>query len=812
LSDSLDRFPLEALRVLDLSTGISGPYATKLLADAGAAVVKIESREGDPLRGWKSSARMGISEALAPAEDGALFRFLNTSKRSAVLDIESKRGRAQFLELAATADLVVESFAPGRMQELGLGIDQLRAVKPTVCLVSITPWGQDGPWAKRAATDFTVQAEMGSMYEGGYEDRPPVAVGGFLGEYFCGTFAAVGALSAYRKARSNGRGEHVDVSLAECTLVGHNKFRYLQRQLEPGFVTPRYVEIPAIEPAKDGLVGFCAFTGQHWTDFTIMMERPDLLEDPDLMNGLIRGQTEWLREAVQQWTRQHTVEELIEKSTLFRIPVAPIGNGKTVLSMDHFVERGVFVENPAGFRQPRIPYRLGKGRNRAFTAAPALGQHTREILEQARSQTGGAKSGSAPTAHDTGAVDLPLAGIRVVDLTAFLAGPFASWCLAALGADVIKVESVQRPDGMRFVLAGANIPSQGPLWECSPIFHGGNSGKRAITLNLDSEAGLSLLKRLIKDADIVIENFSPRVLGHFGLSWEAIHELNPDAILVRMPAFGLDGPWRERPGFAMSIEHVSGVAWVTGYPDRPPLAPRCCDPLGGILTVFATLLALEVRSAGGGGQLVEVPLVEAGLSAAAEQVLEWTAYGVLLERTANRGPRAVPQGVYLCSGDEFIAVAVETNAQWKALVAALGSPAWAMDDAFSREAGRREAHDLIDRNLASWCAQRRVEEAVEQLAAAGVPVGVARNSALMHPHLQLDARGFFVRRHHPAAGVLDYPSFPVRFSGQFLPIRSPAPVLGQHNEEVLRDILGLSPKEIAELRASNVIGDHPLFI
>jgi crotonobetainyl-CoA:carnitine CoA-transferase CaiB-like acyl-CoA transferase len=168
-------------------------------------------------------------------------------------------------------------------------------------------------------------------------------------------------LSAYRTARGTGRGEHVDVSLAECTLLGHNKFRHLQRQLEPGFLTPRYVEIPAIEPAKDGLVGFCTLTGQQWKDFTLMIERPDLGEDPDLLNGLIRGQTEWVRAAVQQWTRKHTVGESIEKATLFRVPVAPIGDGRAVLSMDHFAERGVFVTNPAGFRQPRVPLSAGEG-------------------------------------------------------------------------------------------------------------------------------------------------------------------------------------------------------------------------------------------------------------------------------------------------------------------------------------------------------------------------------------------------------------------------------------------------------------------
>ncbi|MBJ22279.1 MAG: carnitine dehydratase, partial [Deltaproteobacteria bacterium] len=196
--------PLDGVRVLDLSTQVAGPYATKLLADAGADVVKIEAPTGDPLRRWKASAQLAESEPLPDDEDGALFRFLNASKRSLILDLETSKGRDALLGLAASADLIVESFAPGRMAELGLSLATLSAANAALSLVSITPFGQDGPWAARPATEFTLQAELGSTDARGYPDRMPLGAGGRLGEYVSGTYAAAGALAALQAARHSG--------------------------------------------------------------------------------------------------------------------------------------------------------------------------------------------------------------------------------------------------------------------------------------------------------------------------------------------------------------------------------------------------------------------------------------------------------------------------------------------------------------------------------------------------------------------------------------------------------------------------------
>jgi crotonobetainyl-CoA:carnitine CoA-transferase CaiB-like acyl-CoA transferase len=379
-----------------------------------------------------------------------------------------------------------------------------------------------------------------------------------------------------------------------------------------------------------------------------------------------------------------------------------------------------------------------------------------------------------------------------------------------MGADVIKVESIQRPDGMRF--AGAIQRER--LWEWSPIFAGVNPGKRDVTLQLDSPEGMTLLERLIRSADVLTENFSARVMDNFGLGWERVRALNPRLIMLRMPAFGLGGPWRDRAGFAMTVEQASGLAWITGYDDMPLVPRGPCDPIGGMHALFALLLALEHRRRTGEGQLVEVPLVEAALNVAAEQVIEYSAYGRLLVRAANRGPYAAPQGVYRCAGeDDHLALAVATDAQWRRLCTLLGSVDWSRDPALESAGGRREAHDEIDARIRSWCSTQSCDEAVQKLVGAGVPAHPLVNGHYLMPNPQLEHRRFFQVMEHPVTGETRYPGLPMSFSGLARHLHtSPPPTLGQHNDEVLGGELGLSAEELRGLRERKVVGEHPSFM
>jgi crotonobetainyl-CoA:carnitine CoA-transferase CaiB-like acyl-CoA transferase len=282
--------------------------------------------------------------------------------------------------------------------------------------------------------------------------------------------------------------------------------------------------------------------------------------------------------------------------------------------------------------------------------------------------------------------------------------------------------------------------------------------------------------------------------------------------MVRMPAFGLDGPWRDRPGFAQTMEQVTGLAWMTGYADDQPRIQRGpCDPNAGMHGAFTALVALARRDRTGVGCLVEAPMFEAALNIAAEPVIEWTAYGNRIARDGNRGPAAAPQGLYACTGPEsWVALAVETDEQWRALVRVIGASELADDPSLATRTDRRRHHDRIDTAIAAWAVARDVDAGVAALNRAGVPAARVADPRLASEQPQLAARGYFERIEHPIAGTHPTPTLPWRARGVDRWILRPAPLLGEHNTDVLGDRLGCTDAELAALEADGVIGTRPL--
>ena len=776
------------LRVLDLSRGIGGAYATKLLADQGADVLKVEERERpDPLR---RETACGV--APAEGEDSALFRFLNAGKRSVAFS-----DRAALLELAEESDVLVESFEPGDPAGLLGDPADLRRRLPRLSTVAISPWGRTGPYADRPATEWTLQAGSGFMARRGRPEMGHIGAGGRLGEYSAGAFAAVAALASWREARRSGQGRSVDISMFESMLICSTQYWDLDSQMRGGQL-PQYLDIPAVEPAKDGWVGFSPQTSDQWKSFCLLIERPEIAEDDRFLTADIRqAHLDFLHDAIHSWTRQRTIEEILELCEALRIPASPVGNGELLPETDHFVARGVFVDNPHGFTQPRTPYALSACERRPVRPAPSLGADDAAWRPRAE---------STPAAADAGAGQGALAGLRVADLTAFWAGPFATNVMALLGADVVKVESIGHPDGMRFVNAKPGVP----IWEGGCIFHGANPEKRGTTLELNTDEGRAVLRRLVERSDLLVENFSPRVLANFGIGPETLLEWNPRLIVVRMPAWGLDGPWQNRTGFAMNVEQASGIAWRAGYTSQP-LTANFCDPVGSLHAIVATFAALEHRERTGEGQVIEVPLVGPALNLAAEQIVEHSAYGARLDSHGNRNPRHVPQGIYPGGDGRYFTLAVRSEAEWSALgrVLAAGEEAECFGDPGLESAGARwDRHDEIDAAIERAAAARPAEEWVAALCEAGVPAETLINGFDLMPHPQLIARAFHQELSHPLTGTNRYSGLPFVGLADGLPT-IPPPTLGQHNREVLEGELGLSGSEVDALEEKGVIGTQP---
>lgn len=401
---------------------------------------------------------------------------------------------------------------------------------------------------------------------------------------------------------------------------------------------------------------------------------------------------------------------------------------------------------------------------------------------------------------------LPLEGVRICDLSYFWSGPSCTAYLGGMGAEVIKVESIQHPDTFRFgaVVADSYWEKNG-LWNCT------NVNKYGITLDLGRPRGIELLKALVKESDVVIENFAPRVMENFNLSYPILREVRPNIIMVSMPAYGLTGPWRDYVGFGLAFEQSSGLAYLTGYTDGPPeFLGGASDPIVGINAAFAILTALEYRRRTGKGQLIEISQTEVLTSMLGAAVIDYCINNRIWGRVGNRDPGMVPHGVYRCKGDDmWVAIAVSSDGEWPAFCQAINNPRLAQDERFSTLTNRYKNQDALDKLIEEWTIEHDCYEAMSILQKAGVAAGAVADANVLQQDPHIKERGFFQELTRDFVGTQLHYGWPIKFSE--IPLRMrPAPTLGEHNHHVLRTILNLSEDEIEKLEKEQIIGTTPL--
>jgi crotonobetainyl-CoA:carnitine CoA-transferase CaiB-like acyl-CoA transferase len=728
----------DGLRVLDTTTDLAGAYASKLLTDLGADVVAL---------------------ADLPAERTELFTYLRTSQRV---------GAGRDDALWPDCDVVLGGQAV---------LDDERA-GPLV-RVAISAFGAGGPDSALDLPEPVLQARSGCLATHGHMTAAPLTVAGELGEYVTGAFAALGAATAWYRASRTGGAETVDVSKLEAMSVTLSTVPTLMARFPGGRTANfRFVMIPGNEPCGDGnYCGITTVTIPQWLALLKAIGREDLCADDVLISVLGRfTRADEVHEVLHAFTMQHTAEEVVDVCAAARVPAAVVGNGRLLPEFEQPRARGTFVTQPGeAWIRPRAPFRFSAVADRELRA-PTASSPTTDFgaVVGAGARTAAPKSGEGPVEGPGGTPgERPFEGIRVVDFTAFWSGPYSTAWLCSMGADVIKVESVQRPDGLRF---NATIrPKDDPrFYEMSALWHATNLGKRGITLDLGHPDGLALATRLIETADVVAENFTPPVMEGFGLSYDEVRVINPGVVMLRLPAFGLDGPWRDRGGFAQTMEQITGMAWLTGYDDGPPIIPGgVVDPMVGTHAALALVAALEHRARTGEGQLVEMPMIEVAAAVTAEQVIEHSARGVVRGRRGDHG-------VHRCDGkDRWIAV--------------------------------DEASDPLDAAArAEWCATRTAEGAADELTRDGIPAAAVVPGYATLDDRHLAARGFFQTIDHPDVGTQDYPTWPMRMSaGPAVAWTDRCPTLGEHTDAVLRE-LGVDDGELARLRVEHVIGSEPL--
>jgi len=403
--------------------------------------------------------------------------------------------------------------------------------------------------------------------------------------------------------------------------------------------------------------------------------------------------------------------------------------------------------------------------------------------------------------------NLPLTGIRIMDFGQMWAGPHLTQWLAVIGAEVIKVETHLRVDFMRQI--GIPPGFKRDDYNAGTAFASLNYGKKSITLNMNEPRAVELAKKLVKMCDVVTENFGGPVLERWGLGYGELKKIKPDIIYYAGSGYGRSGPHRSRPSYAEIIEAYDGSTYLNGYPGGEPATVGVSpwtDATQAMHGAFAIMAALYHRDRTGGGQYIDAAMLEGSANFLGEMVMGYTMNGALGERMGNRDKIMAPHGCYRCKGnDEWVAIAVGSQAEWQAFVKAIGSPAWAEKAEFKDELGRWQNQDELDKLVAEWTGNYHQYEVMELLQKAGVAAGVSLNVKDLVSDPQLKARKYFVDIEHPVIGRMTLAGLPWMPGGRRQGNYSHPPLLGEHNDDVFGGLLGLSSVEIARLKEAKVI-------
>jgi crotonobetainyl-CoA:carnitine CoA-transferase CaiB-like acyl-CoA transferase len=809
---------LAGLRVLDLSTGVAGQYCAKLLAGYGADCVLAEPPGGSATR------------ALGPLLPGgsALFRHLSQGKSG----VTAAPGLVA--ALARAADVIIrDPGTPAPPQAPATAVD---------CVIREFP--EDGPYAGWLGGEMVHQALCGTMYMTGRPDRQPLYGIGHRAYYACGTTAFISVLAALHERESSGLGQRVTASVFEaCAAIGQNLVS--QYSYNATFETRRkYPGFLAMLRCRDHWM--VLFAIRYWEQLCAAFGLPELAADERLATQASR--LEHWDEVVgrlQERAASMPAEELVAALQRARISAEVIRPLADLAASPQWRARAMIrqVSGPDGRSEAALgpPFAVGGTGYHATSPSPepaadetgagmnAAGDAVSRRWAEAAARGGtGPGSGDGPGSRNDpgpgpgggagsaegagpggGAGRGPLAGIRVLDMTTAWAGPFAARSLAWLGAQVIKIDAPGHTDSWRGAPEGGaarhypdGVPGPRP-WNRCVLFNTQGQGKWSLGLDLKAAGARDVLLRLAAVTDILISNFTPGVLERLGAGYADLAAVNPRIIVVEMPAFGPGGPDSGHQGMGKTMEAATGMAALMGYGDGVPslTGPAYLDPIGGLSAAAAALTALAHRARAGAGCRVEVPQTEAGAHWIGEYILEQAETGQSWQPRGNAVSYAAPHDAYPCAGeDEWVAIAVTTGPQLRALCQLIGQPGLA---------GPADREGELARAISAWTSGLGKYEAARRLQDAGVPAAPACSGADVSSDPGLLATGLIRELTHPEAGRHAYPGLAYRLARTPGGVSGPAPCFGEHNDAVLRGILALPGERIAELRRAGAITDRP---
>ena len=831
--------PLDDVRVVDLTRYTVGPFCTRLLADYGADVIKVEPPGGDPAR-----LLPPFYEDQPGPERSGLFLFLNTTKRSVVIDLKTEAGRDQLLGLVRGADVLVENFRPGTMERLGLGYERLSELNPRLVMTSVTNFGQSGPYRDYAGTDLTLYAMGGNMIGSGDIDHEPLKTGGRMVGYHAAYVSALATAVALRAAEQRGEGEHLDISIFEtATHSIDGRLARLMSYQHTGKVASRGRQAfgvgGGVYQCSDGYVLLTAGAVQL-PAMLEMVGREDLLEQEQWATIAARSHPDRVGEFdayLCPWTLERTKKQIREACEQFGVMGAPLNTVADLLVDESFRARGFFqqIDHPSTgpLTYPGYHFILHReeGPMPPRRRAPLLGEHTDELLGELatsvearpRATMGG---GAGPSAASNGNGRLPLEGLRILDFTVVYAGPYSTMHLADWGAEVIRVESLQHfavttrgtvarpPKEMLEAASGVmSYPDDDPgerPWNRAAAFNHHGRGKLSMTVDLLRPEGRDVFRRLVEISDGVVENNISGTADRLGLTWDELSKINPRLVLVRIPAFGIDTPYSRYRTYGNHMEALSGHPVVRAYPDlsldyAPSGVPS--DAASGVGSAFAFLMGLRQRDKTGKGLLVELSTTENFVPLMGEFIMDYTMNGRVWKQMGNDHFFLAPHNVYRCQGeDRWVTIAARHEGDWLALCRVMANDELARDPRFTEMAARQANRRELDAIIGEWTAPREPYWIMHRLQQAGVPAGVVMTEAGAYEDRQHQARGFWQEITHPEAGTHRHVGRAWRASDTPHPPPRHAPRLGEDNQYVYRELLGFSESEYRRFEQEGHIG------
>jgi crotonobetainyl-CoA:carnitine CoA-transferase CaiB-like acyl-CoA transferase len=805
---------LGRIKVLDFSHYISGPYCTKLLSDFGSEVIKIENPyKGDPCRSLPPIHKKDKNKS-----NSLLFQYLNTNKKSLVLDLKSKDHISVIEKLIVDSDVLVENFSPGTMQKLGLDYETVSKLNPEITYVSISNFGHSGPYKNYEATDLIHYALGGLMFIFGSTEKEPIKHAFRQAQFKAGTNAASATLMAVYHAKRTGIGQHVDISIHEsiASAVRDTTTSYVSTGVIPTRQSSMRGEI-AKSPMKvsDGYVVPITFGTDNWSKTPILLDSPELASDKFKTQKSRRENYKEFKSLVEEaFLRKQKYPLFYEAHSHRELIYGVVQDAEELLNNPQYLNYNYFqnIRHPVtGINKfPGTSIVFSKTPIKAAVAAPTLGEHTNEILERTnRSKIELIKKKVIyPNSNTKKRI---LGNIRIVELGQLIAVPYATKLMSDMGAEVIRIESNTRPDSYR-LSDYYDERTDGKYWNRAMNFNEQNRNKKGFSIELITPESIETLHDLIATSDIVACNYTPRVMANFGIEYENLRKIKPDIILLSSTGYGYSGPWSSFGAIGYGTEAASGLSAVTGYENGPPAQPEIPYPdyTAAEHSVYALMVALMHRDKTGEGQFIDISQSLSVTSTSPEAILYFSNDSTKIKRHGNNHEWIAPHGCYPCKGkDKWITITATNQRQWEILCEVL-IPNLKNNPDLSSMSKRHKHTRTIDAEISANTIQWDNQNLMHFLQNKGRPAAAVLNGKELLLNEHLKEREFFQTvLHDEDTGIppLPYSGQPWKMSKSNSHISGGAPIFGKDNDWVLKDLLGISTIKINKMKENELISD-----